>query len=97
MFQTASPGQPMLVMPMRVQAAQHYLHYTLSKTAPTPLFDGRATEGVPLTAKEQAAYDAALEVLRQYFAGEMDYGDAPPIAPGRGEDGPSQPPVPAGV
>lgn len=43
-----------------------------------------------LAPREQAAYDAAIEAVRLYFSGEMDFGDAPatPIAPAFTSDTP---------
>ena len=67
-------------IPPRVEAAQSYLHFAAALKTPgayrpslegdTPQADGE------LSKDEQATYNAALTVLRLYFSGEMDYGDA---------------------
>lgn len=65
-------------MPYRVEAAQVFLEHIWDA-------EGRGkfnrydddTERVSLSKKEQATKDAALDVMRAYFQGEMDFGDCP--------------------
>lgn len=90
---SANDAMPLQV-PCRVRAAQDYLHFAQSLRAmhlhsqgPTlPGDSPKEIELVSLTSKEQATYDAALEVLIRYFNGEMDYGDSPPTISGGGPD-----------
>lgn len=64
-------------MPGRVRAALEYLQYCLTATHPYDCTTERTQLGQP----ESAVRHAALDVLRLYFSGEMDYGDAPPTRP----------------
>lgn len=68
---------PILEMPGRVRAALEYLGYCVSATQ---VYDC-TQERNELTEPEAAVRHAALDVLRLYFLGEMDYGDAPPRPP----------------
>jgi hypothetical protein len=63
------------VVPARVQAAMSYVQHCMWLTDPIN-FCG-VQQGRPLTGAEQAAYQAALDALRLYFVGEMDFGGAP--------------------
>lgn len=77
-------------MPGRVRAALEFLDYCVSATQS---FDC-STQPQELSRHETAVRDAALDVLRLYFMGEMDYGDAPPRPP---EDPPDEMPAPVPV
>jgi len=66
--------------PPRVQAAQHYLQYahqvrTGGNFLGMPMNGDAPREEFDLSRKEQAAYDAALNVMIQYFNGEQDFGE----------------------
>lgn len=68
-------------IPGKVQAAQQYLHFAHGIRCPqSPFATGgdMPQSGIDLTAKEQACYDAATDLLMQYFRGEMDFGDTNP-------------------
>ena len=68
---SSSVGMP---IPPQVAAAQDYLRFAEQLRNPPPSFDGQSRDSSrDLTPKEQAVYDAALEVLRLYFQGEQDY------------------------
>lgn len=82
-IQTAPPG--------RVQAALQFVGMMLDKERGGSAFDvGQRTPG-DLSKCEAKTRDAALEMLRLYFAGEMNFGDAavtpnaPPDDPGERE------------
>ena len=64
-------------VPPRVQAAMQYIHFCRMITDP----DESSAKSRALNKSEQAAYEMAMAVLRGYFSGEMDYGDAPPRSP----------------
>lgn len=67
-------------IPGRIEAALSFLgHCRWVETDDTSRRD--------LTPGEQRVCDAALEVLRHYFTGEMDFGDAPITARKNDEDG----------
>jgi hypothetical protein len=79
-------------VPARVRAALQYIYHCHEITNPSEV----GVPGRSLVAPEQVVYDRALDVLRLYFACEMDYGDAPPRrSEERGEDGKSPQPAPA--
>lgn len=68
-------------LPSRVQAALDYLNYCHWATH-------QCDASIParsLSNVEVGVQNSALQVLRLYFDGEMDYGDAPP-APSPPED-----------
>ena len=67
--------------PAKVIAAQNYLYYAngvRNPQTPLSLSGDTPTGGEELSPKEQAAYNAALDVLIAYFRGEMDFGDTNP-------------------
>jgi len=84
------------VPPPRVQAAQQFLFwFHQGRAMPVMGFDQRPADPPDPTAKEKAAYESALDVMRLYFSGEMDYGDSPPASHIGGDDNPESPaPVP---
>lgn len=70
------------VIPARVSAAQQYLQFAEQVRSAQAAFimpgDCPKDSGRELTKKEQVVYDAALDVLRAYFTGEVNYGDSEP-------------------
>lgn len=69
-------------LPARVQAALEYLDYC-------HWAQHSCDSSVPargLSVAETCVQTAALDVLRTYFQGEMDFGDAPPVRPRASED-----------
>jgi hypothetical protein len=73
---SCSPPNFQAVVPARVQAAQSFLHWFQGRAGQTP-FGGTETPPEP-SKKELAAYHSALEIMRQYFSCEMDFGDCQP-------------------
>jgi hypothetical protein len=82
---------PQMILPAKVVAAQNFAGYALAVRMPD---GGVSHERLPLSAREQATYDAALDVLQQYFRGEMDFGDPRPGFMRPDEPEPPQAPVP---
>lgn len=82
-------------VPPRIQAALQFVQWASTVGLP-PISPIGTPYGEPrdLTAEEKAAYNAALESLRLYFAGEMDYGDCAPTAMQAPGDEEPQSPVP---
>jgi hypothetical protein len=73
------PAQgPFDTVPGKAQAAQNYLHYAHGVRTPPPLFDGARAEPGELSPKEQLCYDAALDVLIDYFQGRLTLDDGAP-------------------
>lgn len=71
-------------LPSRVQAALDFLsycHWVTQQCDP-------AVAARTLSPVEIGVQQAALRVLRLYFDGEMDFGDAPPHRPGPSDEGP---------
>jgi len=67
--------------PAKVNAAQQYLYFCNSLRFPHADFQTSGdtpTAERTLSKREQATYDAATDVLFQYFSGEMDFGDTNP-------------------
>lgn len=92
-------GQPMqpnasAAPPGKVQAAQNAIGMFASITQ--VYVDGFPREGRALSGREQAVYDAALDVLVAYFRGEQDYADGPQAIPQPPGDGPPGVPQPVG-
>lgn len=77
-------------MPGRVRAALEFMDYCVSATQSYDC----SMQRQELSTREIAVRDAALDVLRLYFMGEMDYGDAPPRPP---QDPPDDAPAPVPV
>ncbi len=78
--------------PPRVQAAQDFLYFCKDVEDPGPGLGGEVPQaGREMSKQEQATKAAALQVLMQYFNGEMDFGDAPPS---RGDNDPPMNPTP---
>ena len=77
-------GAPAL-MPGAVMAALDYIRYADGVRSPRSLFDGAPAAERDLTSREQAVYDAALQVLLHYFTGERDFCQLPDDPP---DDGP---------
>lgn len=75
---TAHPRETRV--PGKVEAAQQYLYFAANQMSPPPAYDGGRSEPRDLSEAERRVYDAALEVLRLYFAGESDFADGPPAA-----------------
>lgn len=71
-------------IPAKVAAAMEYLKFADQLRNPPAYFDGTRPESRDLSKKEQAVYDAALEVLRTYFMGEQDF--EPGAGPARPDD-----------
>jgi hypothetical protein len=67
-------------IPGRIIAAMRYIEHCKWLTDPINLC-GMPPPGRSLTQGEQAAYQAALDAVRLYFAGEMDFGGAPMRVP----------------
>lgn len=71
MMSPAPPGIDFLPIPPKVRAAQDYLYYANS------VRNGGQSDGynagAELSDNEQGTYDSALEVLRLYFKGEMEF------------------------
>lgn len=81
-------------LPAKVEAAQNYLYYTLSvrRGGNEPSIAGDCPRAEhDLTRQEGAVADAALQVLLQYFRGEMDFGDFRPGRVDIDDDDPKQP------
>lgn len=64
--------------PPRVQAALQFISMMNVKENGTPGFDGSHSPSGELTPHEKATYNSAMNMLKQYFSGEMDFGDTPP-------------------
>lgn len=77
-------------MPGRIRAALDYLGYCTDTTRAYDCIQDRHE----LSPAQAAVQAAALDVLRMYFQGEMDYGDAPPRPP---SEPPESPPAPVPV
>lgn len=73
-------------VPGRIDAAMRFVEHCRLLTEAVHCCGG-SKEGRDLTASERGAYEAALNAMRLYFAGEMDFGGAPMRTP----DAPSQP------
>lgn len=69
---TEPPGSDMRV-PAQVEVAFDILRWANAVQVPVRSFSENAV-GRELTAKENSVYEAALEVLRLYLTGEMDFG-----------------------
>ncbi len=69
-------------IPGRIQAAQSFLERYLYVVDPPACWGGGGRE---LTRAEQAAYDAAIQAMRLYLSGEMDFGDRPISPPAEEE------------
>lgn len=83
-------------IPPRVAAAQDYLRFAEQLRNPPTAFDGQSRDAArDLTPKEQAVYDAALEVLRLYFTGEQDFAPAASAGQSRRDDDDPKRPQPA--
>ncbi len=80
-------------MPARVNAALRVLYHCKEITDPCEASAPRRD----LNALEQSVQTLALRVLRDYLAGEMDFGDAPPRRGGDTEDGDAPVPAPSDV
>ncbi len=87
------PGFSYQRVPPRVEAAQNFLHYANGIRNPCnnvmPTTGDTPSAGGELNPREMAAYNAALNVLTQYFNGEMDFGDVSPTQITRGDDDPN--------
>lgn len=100
MFPTQNPvGGGETAVPGKIEAAQRFLHYINSVRRPASGSMFNSSGDMPsqeqeLSKREQAAYDAALDVMILYFRCEMDFGDTnpgtTPYGGGDGED-PRQP------
>ncbi len=66
--------------PPRVQAALQFIAMMNNKENGTPSFDGSRSPSGELTVHEKATYNSAMNMLKQYFSGEMDFGDTPPVS-----------------
>jgi hypothetical protein len=64
-------------LPPRATAAMSFVTQMNNKSYRAPGFDGGSGTVAELTDAEQAAYNAAVELLRNYFNGEVDLGDVP--------------------
>lgn len=82
-------------IPPKIQAAQQYLHFAVGIRFPGNNFMQTTGDtpqcGAELSPREQAAYDAATDVMISYFRGEMDFGDVNAGVPRGGEDDMGQP------
>jgi hypothetical protein len=76
-------------VPGRIDAAMRFVEHCRMLTESVHCCGG-STQGRDLCASERAAYEAALNAMRLYFAGEMDFGGAPMRLP----DPPATPPTP---
>ena len=92
-------GQPMAMqagpysaVPAKVEAAQSYLHYAamlrLNSGNGPALSGDMPRDERELSRKEQVVYDSALDVLRMYFQGEMEFESPPPMPQDFGEEDP---------
>ena len=72
------------ITPARIDAAMRFIEHCMWLTDPLNLC-GIGGGGRPLHPAEQAAYNAALEAMRLYFVGEMDFGGAPVRRPEKPE------------
>lgn len=77
-------------LPNRVRAAQQLIEFCRAITEPC-CGDDQAKRRA-LSAKELAAYEAAVETIRLYVVGELDFGEAPvqPAAPVQADEGSNQ-------
>lgn len=85
--------------PGRVLAAMDCVRFFHDVTNPHSYEAGAQLSPRDLSKKEQATLDSALECLRLYFSGEMDYGDPAPSDRwnhGGDDDGESLVPVEVG-
>lgn len=67
-------------MPRRVEAAQDFLEHVWDAEGRGKFgnrYDADESPPPALNKLESATKDAALEVMRSYFQGEMDFGDVP--------------------
>ena len=86
----ARDAQSYPCVPPKVAAAQDYLRFAEQLRNPLPGFDGmRGADPRDLNHREQAVYDAALEVLRTYFTGEQEFAPGSDPGPSHGGDGPT--------
>lgn len=76
-------------IPAKVAAALEFLRFAEFLRNPPSQFDGGRSESRDLNQREQAVYDAALEVMRLYFTGEQEFGPAAASPEGFG-DGPDR-------
>lgn len=74
-------------VPGKAQAAQNYLNYASNLRNPPAMFDGVRAESTDLSDKEQECYDAALQVLIDYFKGRVELKE-PAAGGGGGDSGP---------
>jgi hypothetical protein len=76
--------------PQRVQAALTFVAMMNAKENGAPSFDGSRSPSGTLTSQEKATYNSAMQMLQQYFSGEMDFGDSAPVAtPQKDDDEPT--------
>lgn len=62
-------------VPGRPDAALQFLWHAYRVQHPPAEFDGGRIEAQDLSPEEQRCYDAALQVLTDYFTCEADFGD----------------------
>jgi hypothetical protein len=80
-------------IPPRVQAALSFLGHCREKSHTCdPLVPAPG-----LSKRERAVEDSALQVLSQYFLGEMDFAERPAQAPPRPDEGEGEAPQPVVV
>jgi hypothetical protein len=72
-------------MPPRVEAAMRFLDMMRAKESGTNPFGTPAT-AESLSPQETKVQRQAMQVLLDYFSGEMDFGDAPPRRSGDADD-----------
>lgn len=72
-------------VPGRVVAAMQYIEHCRWLTDPINFCGVSQPQGRALTPAEEGTYNAALEAMRLYFAGEMDFGGAPARLPEKRE------------
>lgn len=78
--------------PPRVQAALQFIGMMNHKEQGSPGFDGSRTQSSELTYQEKATYNSAMHMLKQYFSGEMDFGDSAPMyIPSPDDENPKEP------
>lgn len=56
----------------KISAALDFLRFCDQRENPPACFDGVRSESKELSDRESRAYDAAVELLRKYFSGEVD-------------------------
>src|SRR6056297_1081769 len=97
MTNPAVAAAPQTVVPAKIEAAQRFMYYIHNVRRPSAgIFTVNGDmpgQEIDLSKREQAAYDAALDVLVLYFRGEMHFGDGDVgrTPPGGEEEGPQQP------